>query len=329
MSADDARGGLRGNVPFELLATNLPGAFTSPAPRPGFDPRTATPAALAAHGIFWRAPGPADAPRLRGIWEHLTAREWRREDRILPHLEPHFGVSHRVRGDRQRDDGAYTSDNWAGATLRSPRGQRWSGAIGNWIVPSLDCSAGVRAGWNASSWVGLDGVYGCPDVLQAGVQQRLDPDGNVSYAAWYEWFAPEQTNSPPYIWQTDVPNFAVGAGDVVYCSTQYLATRAGHLFFANETTGQHFSITLRPPPGAAFAGKAADWIVETPEFGDGPASLPTSSPVQFEGAMCCGPALVSGDPADGDTWVIQVFGITLTEVSVASGAVTVAYATPA
>lgn len=324
MSAHEPRGGLRGNVPFELLPTNLAGAFTSPAPPPGFDPLSASPAALAAHGIFWRRPGRDDAPRVREAWEHMARRHRRPEDRILPHLEPHPGISHRLRGGRQRDDGTYTSDNWSGATLRAPRGQRWLGAAGSWTVPGVSGSPGARAGYNTSAWVGLDGVDGTVDVLQAGVEQRVDGHGNVTCCAWCEWFAPEQTASPPYIWQTDIPNFAVAAGDIVYCSAQYLATRAGHLFFANETSGQHFSITLRPPPGASFHGEAADWIVDAIELGD-PASLPNLSPVHFGHAVCYGPGIASGDPADADDWVIQVFGITLTQVTVAPGAVAVAF----
>jgi hypothetical protein len=324
MSADDARSGLRGNGALELLATNLPGAFTSPAPPTGFDLLSASPAALANYGIFWRRPGPDGDPRVRAVWESAARRGWRSEDRIQPHLEPLPGVSHRLRGARQRDDGTYTSDNWSGASLAASRGRRWSGAVGHWAVPALSGSPDARAGWKAAAWVGLDGLYGTRDGLQAGVEERLDAEGNASYGAWYEWYVPEQRDSPLYIWHTDIPNFAVRAGDVVYCSAQYLATRAGHLIFANETTGEHFSLTLRPPPGASFAGEGAEWIMETPDFGEGPTLHPAVDPVQFEGAVCCGADAGSGDPVDGDTWVVQGFGITMTEVAVASGSVTVA-----
>jgi hypothetical protein len=327
MSARQAGGARRRAVPFTLLPTNLPGAYTSPAPPPGFDPLTASPAALAACGIFFRPPGPDDDRRLREAWVRMARRGWRPEDRIVPRLQSHAGVSHRLRGARQRDDGSYTSDNWSGASVAAPQGRRWSGAMGIWTVPTVDRPAGsigVEGDWNSSSWVGLDGAYGSCDVLHAGVEQRLDAQGNASYVAWCEWFAPAQDTSPAYIWQTDIVNFAVAAGDVVYCSTQYLATRAGHVFFANETTGQHFSLTLRPPPGALLQGEAAEWIMETPDFGEGLGSVPAFSPVRFENALCCGADIPSGDPGDGDTWIIQGFGITLTRVSVASGSVTIA-----
>ena len=100
---------------------------------------------------------------------------------------------------------------------------------------------------------------------------------------------PRTPDSPPYIWQTDIANLAVGPGDVVACWAQYLATRAGNVFLANETTGHHVTITLRPPPGATFPGEAAEWIMETPDFGEGPAWLPAFSGVHFEDAACYGP----------------------------------------
>ena len=294
MPVHDARAALGRDLAFELVPTNLPGAFTSPAP-------------------------PRDC---------LSRRAWRAEDRILPYLEPRLDVTHQLRGARQRDDGSYASDNWSGVTLAPPAGQSWSGAVAHWTIPAVslpDGRPGSESGWNSSSWVGIDGGYGSTNLLGAGVEQRLDARGVASYIAWYEWFVPPRRNSPGYIWQTDIPNFALSAGDVVYCSAQYLARIAGHLVFANDTTGEHVSITLAPPPDASFDGTSAEWIMETPDFGQGPGSLPAFTPVRFEGATCCGRAVAAGDPAGGDVWIIQGFGLTLTSVSLATGSVTVSF----
>lgn len=57
--------------------------------------------------------------------------------------------------------------------------------------------------------VGIDGKYGSNDVLQAGIQQQVTSNGDPSYVAWYEWFAPQQSNSPPYM--------RIQAGDRRFC----------------------------------------------------------------------------------------------------------------
>jgi hypothetical protein len=328
MSVVDVQDALGRKLPFELTPTSLPGAFISPAPPAEFDPLTASDAMLMKAGVFWRRPGPGDHPRLIEAWERVARRGWRPEDRIVPEFDVQVGVTHRLRGAKQVADGQFTSDNWSGATLRPPAGHSWSGAVGYWTIPTVSEPTepqGTEGGWNSSSWVGIDGGYGSNDVLQAGIQQRVDAQGNASYVAWYEWFAPQQPNSPGYIWQTNISNFPVSPGQQVYCSAQYIGTTAGHLYFANDTTGQHFSITLAPPPGASFDGDTAEWIMETPDGGEGVASMPSFTPVHFQGAVCCGQNVPSGDPVNGDTWVIDGFGQQLTAVALATGSVTVTF----
>jgi hypothetical protein len=86
-------------------------------------------------------------------------------------------------------------------------------------------------------------------VLQAGIQQRLLPNGQALCIAWYEWFAPQQPNSPPYIFQTNIPNFPVLPGQSVSSSIQYTNNKTtGLINFGNNTTGQHFSITAALSP---------------------------------------------------------------------------------
>jgi hypothetical protein len=60
------------------------------------------------------------------------------------------------------------------------------------------------------------------------------------------------------------------------------------LYFANDTTGEHFSITLAAPPGATFDGNTAEWIMEAPDGGEPVSSLPAFTPVTFTDAICCG-----------------------------------------
>ena len=68
-------------------------------------------------------------------------------------------------------------------------------AAGSWTVPSVSKPTeppGSDGGWDSSSWVGLDGSSGSDDVLQAGIEQRVDGSGNASYYAWFEWFCTYQ-----------------------------------------------------------------------------------------------------------------------------------------
>jgi hypothetical protein len=202
---------------------------------------------------------------------------------------------------------------------------------------------GTEGGWNSSSWVGIDGTYGSDDVLQAGVQQQVDANGNAHYVAWFEWFAPKESDSPPYIFQTNIPNFVVSPGQTVFCSVQYIerfprrpapskqrrSLWAGQLVFANETTGQHFSITLAPPPNATFSGNCAEWIMEAPDRGEPISSLPMFTPVVFTSAVCCGPDGTLDNPSDGDTWnIVAADGTTLTSVSLGPDTVTIDYVGP-
>ena len=53
----------RRKVPHALVATNLPGAFATPAPPADFNPATASAAALAKQGLLWRRPQPNEDPR--------------------------------------------------------------------------------------------------------------------------------------------------------------------------------------------------------------------------------------------------------------------------
>jgi hypothetical protein len=463
-------------VPYELIPTRLPGVFISPSPPDGFDPQTASPASLIRHGLLWRRPEHGADPALRAAWERVFSRSWRAEDRIIPEFEPQIGKTHNLRGAERHADGNFTGAVWAGCVISGT----WTGAIGFWTIPTVSPSSepqGTEGGWNSSSWVGIDGTFGSNDVLQAGVQQVVDSNGNASYVAWYEWFAPAQSNSPSYINQVNIPNFAVSPGETVYCSVQYISPErmqpgatvtalwrsnethldlfatgtdgavwstwweagpgwqpwflihpeikmqpgatvtalwrsnethldlfatgtdgavwstwweggpgwqpwflihpeikmqpgatvtalwrsnethldlfatgtdgavwstwweagpswqpwffisgaAGQVYFANETTGQYFSITLAPPPGATFSGNCAEWIMEAPDGGEPISSLPRFTPVNFTSAICCGPNNTIGNPTNGSIFTIVGFGTTLTSAVLSNYGVTINY----
>jgi hypothetical protein len=175
-------------LPHELVPTNIDGAFGTPAAPDHVDLNTATATTLARYGIFLRRPTAQDAPNVRAAWDRVFSGKLRAADRIQPHLEPQIGITHRRRGVRRTDTG-FSSSNWGGGSVQG----NWVTASGSWTVPTVSRPSeaqGTEGGWNSSSWVGIDGAYGSDDVLQAGVQQKVDANGNASYVAWFEWFAP-------------------------------------------------------------------------------------------------------------------------------------------
>jgi hypothetical protein len=142
-------------------------------------------------------------------------------------------------------------------------------------------------------------------------------------------------NVPPYVNQTNIPNFPVNPGDSIWCSVQYANNQtAGVIYFANWTTGQSFGLTLAPPPGATFNGISAEWIMEAPGNTNNPGggepgtALPSFTPVQFTSAFSCTANQTTGDPQNGDRWEIvnPSNNKALTSVTIASTTVTIDFA---
>jgi len=305
-----------------LVQTNLTGVF-SKARSPGIAAGPSGIASLLDPALLTRLQA-TDAPGARAFLERILSRQWRPEDQITPMLKPQIGVTHPLTPRVEVDNNSFTSNNWAGSTIKGS----FTAAFGIWRVPIVSKSAmppGTACDWNSSSWVGIDGTYGSNDVLQAGVQQEVSANGAASYTPWYEWFAPKVAGSPNYIYQTNIDNMEIEPGDEVFCGIYYVAQR-GEVLFGNTTRGHYFSIVLAPPPGASFSGNSAEWIVEAPNTGEPGTSLPRFSPVVFSTAFASAAANGYGDPATGDTTNIVGFGSILTSVSLKTMALEIDYA---
>jgi len=318
----------RAKLPYTLTATNVRGAYASPAPRDDFDPNKVSVSELVKAGLLWRRPAANDDPALQKAWQKIFSRKWLAKDRIVPELHPQLHRTHVLKKPLTKvTDTNFVNSAWSGAGIR---GGSWDGIIGFWCIPFVSEPSepqGLIGGWTSSSWIGIDGFdigIVSNDVLQAGIEQAVDQFGNASYVAWFEWFAPQQAGSPPYIFQTNITNFPVSPGEEVYCSVQYVNNKtAGYIYFANESTGQHFSITLAPPPGATFAGDSIEWIMEAPDGGEPVTALPKFTPVAFTSAIGCGTGPL-GNPQNGDTANIQdPAGKILTSVTVGNFAATI------
>jgi hypothetical protein len=318
----------RAKIPYSLISTNLRGVYASPALPDDFDPNKASAAELIKNGLLWRRPTEKDDPALQKAWQQVFSRKWLAKDRIIPELHPQIGRSHVLKKPLKRGaDTNFVNTAWSGA---GTRGGHWTGIIGFWKIPTVSEppeAQGFEGGWKSSSWIGIDGFdegIVSNDVLQAGIEQYVSPTGVPSYVAWYEWFT-QGDSSPAYVYQTNIPNFAVSPGQQIFCSVQYVNNgTAGYIYFANDSTGQHFSITLAPPSGATFKGNSIEWIMEAPDGGEPVTALPKFTPVVFTSAIGCGTGSALGNPQNGDTANIEdASGKVLTSVKVGNYTATI------
>jgi len=165
-------------------------------------------------------------------------------------------------------------------------------------------------------------------VLQAGIQQMVDSNGQASYFAWWEWFVPGADLSQFYYVKSQrIADFLVSPGDKIYCCVAYVRNHtAGQLYLANRNTGKLFSIIIAPPTGANFNANSIEWIMEAPDGGEPISALPNFTQVNFFQAFgwTTGDKAV-GDPQNGDSLNIfnPVTCQTLTSASLGSLSVTI------
>jgi hypothetical protein len=304
-----------------LVPTNLHGVLSKKPPSGAPGARTA---ALLEPGLLSHLMS-LDAPAVRAFRDKVLLRQWHAEDHIVPVLKPQIGVTHRLTRPAGAANANFPGSSWSGGSIKGT----WNAAFGIWRVPAVARPSTrpgtITPGWDSSSWVGIDGTYNSNDVLQAGVQQLVSGNGDASYVAWYEWFAPQVSNSPPYIFQTNIANMPVSPGDEVFGGVYYVNGQ-GQLIFGNTTRGKYINIVLAPPPGATFSGNSAEWIMEAPNKGEPGTALPSFTPVVFSSAFSTGAGNAIGNPATGDSNNITLGGRNLTSVALRPMAVEIDYA---
>lgn len=266
----------------------------------------------------------------------MFLRKRRAQDWIIPEFKPQLGRRHDLRSRlRQVTDTNYLNHAWSGAAIQG--GGPWTQNLGLWEIPTVSQPSepqGNEGGWNSSSWIGIDGSpqgQASNDVLQAGVEQKVDASGNPSYIPWYEWYAPKESGSPSYIYQTNF-DLEVSPGNQVWCQVSYLPVPflnltiiMGLITFGNLATNQSVPpVLLWPPPGATVAGNSVEWIMEAPDTGYPVSSLPEFTPVAFQAADGSNNAGGDANPQNGITYNIDnAVGTVLTSTTVGPYTVTI------
>ena len=249
---------------------------TFPQPPDDFNPVKADERLLAAYG-FPRRP---NDPKLAARWEAILSRP-------IKFIEPTFReMTHKRRRLPQSlsrgAHGTETTDIWSGAVVHAPSGDPFQWVMGVWTVPNAYPPIGAQDGvwYSASTWIGIDGIDGSGDVLQAGCDSDvMTLIGILSHQLnpWWEWFPAGS------YWIT---NFAVSQGDTLNCVICVSAgsTTEAVINLYNVTTNIAARFVATAPSGTSLAGNSAEWVVERLEIDTNTPELARYGDVYFDDA---------------------------------------------
>ena len=256
----------------------------------------------------------------------------------LRHIVPEFRPG-LIRNPTQQNAGGgnlnnQESDNWCGYMIED--GAPWSYVSAHWTVPGAqqaryeppitfndwDGTGQTLTGYVGSVWVGIGGNTNAEDLLQAGMDIIVPPNGPPQFLPFYEWIVPGWLafqNQFPYVLPVYLASpDLLSIGDVLYVAVSYSSgllpnsaspTLGGTIFLFNMTQRWYFSIFLLPPNapniagGALRNGSSVEWIVEQVGYDNGPGtpwqgSLPDFNIITFTGALGGG----QGGPSSGPIW---------------------------
>lgn len=220
----------------------------------GFNPLAAKPRELIAYGYPLR-PDPSLQPALHEVWTRMLSRP-------ITLIEPQFAL---MKDKARRSRTRYSLPSglaWCGSIARppsnSPDGGTFAFISGQWTVPNV-----IPAGASDSicaCWVGIDGGgEDSNDILQAGTTQEFV--GTIPFVppfqsyAWFEWYP-----APP----ATITNFAVSAGDTIYCTICANSPTEAIVRLLNVTSGVATVFIKSAPKKTQLAGDTAEWVIEAP-----------------------------------------------------------------
>jgi hypothetical protein len=282
---------LEPSIHFWLPSEREQGSYivTWAGPPPGFDPRRADAAQLAAYGL---PPRPAGGGGALASWE-AEAATWR-------FAEPDWQDRSASRSAQQRTDNPRLRDyrraptrvpgeNWGGAYVRASGEARLGGVAARWRVPeSAPPRNGTTSDYRCSHWIGLDGCDpNSRSLPQCGTLRAFGQGAQDERGLWWQWWlaggshqagnlvAFDVRGEDPGRWQ------GIGAGDMVEAriSLPDPADRRRVRFwfrvdpaprFREPPIFLAFDVRLQPTPNVSRAftlgveGRVAEWVVERP-----------------------------------------------------------------
>ena len=270
-----AQDAAQGSWFVDSSGSETPVFLYSPTPT-DFDPLTVSDSELAQYGFPPR-------PELSSV--HYPA--WKRmvtAKRIVPEAKS-TNIYHASAGNSKSQSileiasvsgtaSSTSTNNWSGYAVAGSSGTfsaNNSAVYGEWIVPAVQPSIGTCSGnWvYGAEFVGLDGISGSSDTLQAGTQEDAvcqyggtQVEGFYAYVEWYPAAATQL-------------NLGVYAGDTVQVEVWYTtAAPQGHAYILDVTTGGSITAAVSLPSGAHYLGNSAEWIMERPVVSGALADLP-------------------------------------------------------
>ncbi len=155
-----------------------------------------------------------------------------------------------------------TSRNWSGYVAT---GGTYTSVTGTWVIAKPDPKTpGIDA-----TWVGIGGAD-TTDLIQAGTEATVNPDGTVTYDAWTETL-PQSTRTI---------TLTVNGGDIVTVTLTERSAGSWLIEMKNVTTNKTYTTTL----GYNSSKSSAEWIQEAPSVGRGIAPLDSFGSVKFSAA---------------------------------------------
>lgn len=156
-----------------------------------------------------------------------------------------------------------TSRNWSGYIATA--GATYTSVTGTWVIAKPDPKTpGIDA-----TWVGIGGAN-TTDLIQAGTEATVSPDGTVTYDAWTETL-PQSTRTV---------TLSVNAGDTITVTLTEQSAGSWHVEMKDVTTNRTYTTTLRYNSSKS----SAEWIQEAPSLGRGIAPLDSFGSVKFSAA---------------------------------------------
>jgi hypothetical protein len=140
-----------------------------------------------------------------------------------------------------------TTSNWAGYVSS---GEAYTGVSGTWTVPQASGSGETSAD---ATWIGIGGVTS-DDLIQAGTQNVVTPNGQVESSAFYEML-PDTSQ--------DITSVTINPGDSVTFNLSETSPGIWTLDLTDNTNGGSYSTQL----SYNSSESSAEWIEEDPSDG--------------------------------------------------------------